>query len=489
MTMTYYEANQPLIALIVVLPILVAIFLNLFHRRSVFTKWLSVATAALLIVITLACGYGYHWFTGHPIFAGFRLALEYLFGPYHKLAVFIMSLILLFVVLAANLDVRRISGVHLAMLMLCFSATAMAVMVNDLYHLWIAVEVASLIVAGIVAVSGEPGSHRAALKYTFLAGLAGAGLAVSLAILLGITGASNITDAINVLKTMNIADFSITMYVAYAFFVFAWVYVGGMVPIHPIKADVYRYSLPHAAVLLQTQAKLMLVAVGLIILRLFGFLPYAREAMLVLSIITAVTGVVLALLQEDFRHVLAYLVVSHGGLVGIGISLGTPYALSAGIFQAINDILYMSLLFLVCEALLIQLGRAPTSTLGGLASQMPKLTVFAILGGLAASGVPPFNGFQSELMLINASLKANLPEVAVVILLVSITTFIAIFKSIYTIFLRPAAQPIKSEGEPSSHLLVALFVLTVICLLCGVVPQLPLSFISPIALEVGLAWP
>jgi len=482
-------SNQPLVALIVVAPILVAVLLNLGYGKIRFSKYLFIASAFALLIIVLLSGYGYHWFAGHPIFQGLRLSLEYVFTPYHKFALFILSLLLIFTAFAASVSVVGKPGVYYAFLLLCYASTAMAVLTNDLYHLWIAVEVASLIIAGVVIAAGSPGAHRATLKYMFITGFAGAGLAVSLAILLGVTGVANISDAVYALSTMSLEGFMPTIYMAYAFFVIAWIYVAGMAPTHPIKADIYRYSLPHAAALLQAQAKLMMVAIGLIILRLFGSMPFTRESMLVISLITAIFGVVLALMQSDLRHVLAYIVVSHGGLVGIGLSIGTAYAISAALFQAINDIIYMGLLFLACEAIILLVKRDPAAGLGNLISKAPSLALFIFIGSFAASGIPPLNGFQSELMLINAALSVGLPEVAVVILFVSVTTFIALFKSIYEIILRPKKVESEVLGSIPNSLYASLFILSVLCIVFGLIPQLPLSFINPMAAEVGLAWP
>ena len=123
---------------------------------------------------------------------------------------------------------------------------------------------------------------------------------------------------------------------------------------------------------------------------------------------------------------------------------------------------------------------------GGLAKRAPLLTVFVILGTLAASGVPPFNGFQSELILIQAALEQGLPEVAAVILMVSVSTFIALFRAIYSIFLRPVDE--LQQGSERFKLpgttLMFLVALVAITLVLGIYPQLALNFLTESALKV-----
>jgi energy-converting hydrogenase B subunit F len=384
----------------------------------------------------------------------------------------------------------------MGMIFLTFMSAAIIIMVNDFYHLWIGVELGSLVVAGIVVASGEGVSHRAALKYTFFSALSGAGLAVSLALVLGLTGFSNISDSINYLHNTDLGGMNSVLYVAFGFFALSWIYAGGLAPVHPLKSDVYGAAFPHGTAMLQAQSKLMLVAMGIVMLRLFGFLPFTREVMIVISILTMMFGIVMSLLQTDLRWILAYLIVSHSGLVTIGISLGTTDGVTGGLFQAVNDIVYMSVLLIVAEAV-IYFGRGTsTKTAIGIAKKAPWLTAAVILGAMAASGIPLFNGFQSEIILIRASLLVNLPEIAAVILLVSVTTFIAIFRGIYTLFFKPADPFVNDDGSADlvketpvpRWIYIALGILIAITIVIGVYPDIVIQFVTPIAELVSIPW-
>lgn len=486
------------IPLLVVIPILTAIIVNLLYNRDRAIRAVSIASAAILLVISLVSPYGFQWFTGQPgvtldgsytfnanVFS-WKLSLEYYYGPLQQIMISVMSLMLLFVVAIATKSLKKNFGPYIALMFLTYLSAAAIIMVNDFYHLWIAVEIGSLLVAGLVAASGGSSAQKAALKYTFFSALSGSGLAIALALILGITGYANITDAINSLRINDLGGMYSVLYVSFAFLMLSWIYAGGLAPIHPLKSDVYRSAYPHATVMLQTQSKLMLVAIGLILLRMFGSLPFAREAMLSISILTMVIGVVMALIQTDFRWILAYLIVSHSGLVTVGISLGTFQGVIGGLFQAINDVIYMGVLLICCE-MLLYFGRGTSIKFnGGLAKRAPLLTAFVILGAFAASGIPPFNGFQSELILIQASLEQGLPEVAAVILMVSVSTFIALFRGIYSIFLKPGdglpqgSEELKMPGTTMAFLVV----LVAATLVLGIYPKLALSFLTESALKV-----
>ena len=513
--MTESTSNLWSIALLVMIPIFATIIVNLLFNRNRVIKYISLISALSLVVITILSPYGFQWFTGQPALnpntltftfdasiPAWRMALEFYFGPLQQVFIFVMALILVLVMGIATNGLTKNQGPYIGMIFLLFMSAAIIIMVNDLYHLWIGVEIGSLVVAGVVAASGEGIGQKAALKYAFFSALSGAGLAIALALILGLTGYSNISDAIRYIQTTNLAGMSSILYVAFGFFILSWIYAGGLVPIHQLKSEVYGAAFPHGTAMLQTQSKLMLVAIGLVMLRLFGSLPFAREVMLSISVLTMMLGVVMALLQTDFRWILAYLIVSHSGLVTVGISLGTYDGLVGGLFQAVNDVLYMSVLLLGCEAVYYFGKGTSTKTAVGIAKKAPWLALAVILGTFAASGIPPFNGFQSEIILIQSALKVGLPEVAVVILILSVTTFIALFRAIYSIFLKPAdtshlavSGSVPSEAQEGDKetpiprgLYLSLAILVVITLILGVYPDLVIRFLTPVAQAVSIPW-
>jgi energy-converting hydrogenase B subunit F len=485
------------IPLLVIIPMLTAIIVNFLYDKAI--KPIAISSAIVILIISIISPYGYHWFCGHPalnpetltftfnpnIF-GYKLSLEFIFGPLQHIMIFISSLILLFCVILSTIGLTKHQGPYIALLFLLFMSSAIVIMVNDLYHLWIAVEIGSLIVVGVAAASGTSISHKAALKYGLFSAISGAGLAVSLALILGLTGFANISDAIMYLKQFNIGEMSTVLYIAFGFFVLSWMYAGGLAPIHPLKSEVYGASYPHATTLLQAQSKLMLVAIGIIMLRLFGMLPFVKEVMIFLSVITMMIGVIMALIQIDFRWIIAYLIISHSGFVTLGIGLGTYEGLIGGIFQAVNDIIYMTILLLCCEALFYFGGKTSTKEAYGIAKKSPFIATATILGAIAASGIPPFNGFQSEIILIQACLKEGFPEIAVLILMVSVTTFIALLRGIYRIFLKPPELQSHDDSNVDlpKVLIIGIIIFIVLSIIIGIYPDIVLRFIIPVVKEV-----
>jgi hydrogenase-4 component B len=148
-------------------------------------------------------------------------------------------------------------------------------------------------------------------------------------------------------------------------------------------------------------------------------------SMVVLALggITAVMGVLYALMQHDLKRLLAYHTVENIGIIFIGLGLALAFkahgmalaaalALTAGLLHVFNHSVFKSLLFFGAGAVLTATGERDMEHLGGLIHRMPQ-TAFAFLVGCAAiSALPPLNGFVSEWL----TFQANLAEPATSIL-------------------------------------------------------------------------
>ena len=192
-----------------------------------------------------------------------------------------------------------------------------------------------------------------------------------------------------------------------------------------------------------------------------------------------ILGVSLALTQTDFRRMIGFLAVGELGFIGLGIGLGTNFSLTAGLFQALNEILITALLFIGFGAIVNATNEVDTRKLGGLLAYHPKVSIMLLIGGLAMAGVPPLNGFQSKLMLVQASLSCGYPELSILAIMVSIATFVVFVKTYYTIFLKPKPNDLELENRdvPRSMVLV-MGILLIIIVMLGIFPDMVTNGIS-----------
>lgn len=137
--------------------------------------------------------------------------------------------------------------------------------------------------------------------------------------------------------------------------------------------------------------------------------------MLVMGLFSAMFGAIFAAVQSDMKRLLAYSSIENVGLIftGIGLSilfethnlhLFAALALTAALVHALNHAFFKSLLFLVTGSVLHATRTRNLGKLGGLIRRMPWVATLALVGTLSIAGLPPFNGFVSEWLLLQSFL-------------------------------------------------------------------------------------
>ena len=137
------------------------------------------------------------------------------------------------------------------------------------------------------------------------------------------------------------------------------------------------------------------------------------------------------------------------------------------------------MLFVGFGAIVEATNEVDTRKLGGLLAYHPKVSIMLLIGGMAMAGVPPLNGFQSKLMLVQASLSCGFPELSILAIMVSIATFVVFMKTFYTIFLKPKPNDLELEGlEVPRAMIFAMGVLLIIIIVLGIFPDVVTQGIS-----------
>jgi len=216
-----------------------------------------------------------------------------------------------------------------------------------------------------------------------------------------------------------------------------------------------------------------------------------------LGAVTALAGILYALLQADLKRVLAYSSIENVGiiLVGLGAALlfrawGLPaLAAIAGIaalYHLVNHAAYKSLLFLAAGAVDRATGTRALDRLGGLIRRMPWTAALFLVGALAIAGVPPLNGYISEWMTLEVLLRTRaIPDVATRIAVAAGGAVVALTAGLaVTAFVRAFAIPFvgmprtpeaDAAREVAWSMRLAMGALGLGCLGLGVLP----TFVLP----------
>ncbi|MGO9229249.1 MAG: hydrogenase 4 subunit B [Bryobacteraceae bacterium] len=149
----------------------------------------------------------------------------------------------------------------------------------------------------------------------------------------------------------------------------------------------------------------------------FFDVPPVWAGMLVLGagVLSALLGVLYALMEHDLKRLLAYHSIENIGIILIGFGAALLFrafghstlaaiALIAGLYHTLNHAIFKCLLFLGAGAVHRATGTRNMEEMGGLIRRMPVTAVCFLIGAVAISGLPPLNGFVSEWLTYQALL-------------------------------------------------------------------------------------
>jgi len=269
----------------------------------------------------------------------------------------------------------------------------------------------------------------------------------------------------------------------------------GVVPLHTWLPDAHPAApSPVSAFLSGMMIKIGAYGIIKFIFPILNFdLPASNFGEILSSLIISIgvasmlIGVFLALAQTDVKRLLAYHSISQMGYILLGIGLGTKLGLAGGLYHLVNHAMFKGLLFLCMGAVTYSTGTRKLDNLGGLWKKMPITTSTCIIAALAISGIPPFNGFASKTVLVEA--VANYSFVLKFVMMVTAAlTFASFLKLInYTFFGEPK-RPLITVKEVPLLMQLPMIVLAILCVLLGINAQFVLDRFIAFAIA-GLVQP
>ena len=259
------------------------------------------------------------------------------------------------------------------------------------------------------------------------------------------------------------------------------------VPLHMWAPDTYSVAPAGITPMIYVASQACMYALFRVCFSLYGVTLNTLTIgwiVIVIGVLSMFVGVTMAVRQSDIKRLMAYHAVSQSGymLLGVGVGLavlGNPQALAAygkqamegGIFHIINNAMYKGLLFLTAEALFYSLGTRDLNKMGGIAANMRYTSIFFMIGALAISGIPPFNGFASKLLIYESVYQFNpmLSIIAMMISIITLASFVKVFQSAFTGPILPHFRVVKEVPGP---MLGGMGILTAIIIFFSLFPGL-----------------
>jgi hydrogenase-4 component B len=217
------------------------------------------------------------------------------------------------------------------------------------------------------------------------------------------------------------------------------------------------------------------------------------------SALSVIMGALYTTSQRDLKRLLGYSSTENVGIAGIGFGVGTlglawhqpalvALGFTGGILHLLNHAFFKCLLFYAAGAVYRSTHSVDLERLGGLARRMPWTAGLFLLGGLAISGLPPFNGFVSEFLiyagLVNGAVPAGIERgtfiaAAALLAFVGGVSALAMTRAFGLVFLGTSRDPkVRCEGEVTVWMRLPMLVIAAGLVALGLLPGLGLAIVD-----------
>jgi proton-translocating NADH-quinone oxidoreductase chain N len=336
------------------------------------------------------------------------------------------------------------------------------VFTGDIFNMYVFFEIFSISSYILVSFPLKKETAEASVKFLIMGALSTSFILLGVAMLYGLAGTVNIADLALKFRQENV------FYIALGILMSGFFLKAAIFPFHFWLPDAHSVAPSSISALLSS----VVVGTGVyaimrVLFTIFGLSSFSI-ILICFGLITMILGGLMAFVQSDVKRLIAYSTISQTGYIIIAIGLGSN-GLSAGIFHLLNNVIMKSLLFLSIGIVIWHTGTRDMNKLGGLGRQMPIVMISFLIGSLSIAGIPLLNGFVSKWMIYVATWEVN-PLLTVVCLIVSAITLAYYMKAFSSIFLGPCRIKIK-EKTPLC-MIVPVLILTALCVIIGIFPQI-----------------
>lgn len=368
---------------------------------------------------------------------------------------------------------------YYSLFMLLVTGMNGVIITGDFFNLYVFMEIALFSAFALVAYGSKAEEFEAAFKYAVM------GSVSSFLILAGIAVTYSATSNLTMAKVAEILP-SVDQKVIYwvgALFMAGFGLKAAAMPFHAWLPDAHS-SAP--APISSMLSGVLIKALGIyVMIRIFYNVFNTPEIFvkifLVLGTISIIIGVFLAIGQWDMKRLLAYHSISQIGYILLGLGIATPLGILGAVFHLFNHAIFKSLLFYNAGSVEMVLGTRDLRKMGNLMKLLPTTSQTSLIASLSISGIPPFNGFFSKLIIIIAALQAGLPWYAVFAVIGSLLT-LASFMKVQRYGFKGETVVESAENKVGWRMNFSMITLAVLCIVTSlmIVPGIKEITLDPV---------
>jgi len=326
---------------------------------------------------------------------------------------------------------------------------------RDLFNMFLFIEVITMISTILITYQKNGTSVKAGIYYLLFNNLG------MLIFLLGVILVYIATGTLNMYQLdslMSSVKGQSIMQLAYVFFVTAMGVKAAFFPVYNWLPTAHAAAPSHISALLSG----LLVKSGIYgfmrITDMFGYEMF-NTYFLWVGIITSIGGVCFAMVQKDIKLILGYHTISQVGLIFTALSVPDYLAQEAGLIHLLNHGIFKGLLFIGAGITARIYGTRSVDKIRGVLKKAPIISIGLIIGSLAITGFPLFNGYAGKHLIMESFKEQHL--VYWVLTFVNLGTMISFIKLSAIHF---GESTMRSSPVVSKFIKISVLVLSLLCI-------------------------
>jgi len=387
----------------------------------------------------------------------------------------IFSLLMIFIIYLVGLAITFFSsnyGIenetnpisYYSLILIGVSAMSSIVITQDIFSLYVFVEALSIVSFALITSNNSEKSIEASIKYFFLT------FPASVLIIFGISILLLNNPNLDFLTIKDTSSKMLSI-IGLSIIIVGFLIKSGIVPFHFWTPDVYQGSYSPisaflAGIITKTGGIYAIVKIASLIIN-SSLNYYLSKILLVSGLLSVIIGAFLAMVQKDFKRILAYSSISQMGYIILAAATFTPLGIIAALFHIINHATFKTVLFLNSACVEKQTQTTSIDELKGLEHKMPVTSWTSIIAMMATAGIPPLSGFWSKLLVIVALWKSGNTFYAVTALIASILTLAYFVNLQKKVFFGKLPEKFDTLKEAKAQLLIPVVVISAIIIFSG----------------------
>ncbi|KLT22337.1 nadh dehydrogenase (quinone) [Wolbachia endosymbiont of Armadillidium vulgare str. wVulC] len=398
----------------VIIPIIASMFCFLAKRHKIswfisFTATTATFLISLMLLIKTYNGEIITYYLGDwaPPY-GIELRIDVLNSLILTLVNFIalISVLYSFHINEKEISENKITGFY-SLFLLCLSGLLGILVTNDIFNLYVFLEISSLSSYVLVSMGRDKKALVAAFEY-LISGTVGATFYLfGIGLLYSMTGTLNMSDMAE--RIVPLYDNNIIKLGTLFIFVGLSIKMA-LFPLSKWLVNAYSEAPSFISIFFSgTVTKVMIYVFIRIFYTVFQqnfFLPLS-DVMIILALCAIVFGSIFAIIEKDIKRLLAHSSISQIGYIILMLGLNSKAGLFAAVFHIVNHSMIKTSLFMIAGCISYKFGMTKIENLSGLKKSMPYTTLAFTLLSLALIGVPLTNGFVSKWYMMKAIVESH----------------------------------------------------------------------------------